>query len=51
MQVPMPYLSRRYLWKNAAVYIGRFRYIEFLIKSAPALSLAFIAYIALLHGR
>jgi hypothetical protein len=43
--------STRYSWKSTAVYLGRFRYIEFLIKSAPALSLAFIAYIALMQGR
>jgi hypothetical protein len=42
--------SARYSWKSTADYLGRFRYIEFLIKSAPAFSLAFIAYVALIHG-
>jgi hypothetical protein len=41
--------SARHSWKSTADYLGRFRYIEFLIKSAPAFSLAFIAYIALTH--
>lgn len=41
--------SARYSWKGTADYLGRFRYLEFLIKSAPALSLAFIAGIVLIH--
>ncbi|MBX5155918.1 MULTISPECIES: hypothetical protein [unclassified Rhizobium] len=43
--------SMLYLWKSTSVYLSRFRYIEFLIKSAPAFSLAFIAYVALIHPR
>jgi hypothetical protein len=34
-------------WKKTALYIGQFRYVEFLIKSTPAISLAFIVYITL----
>jgi hypothetical protein len=34
-------------WKNTALYIGQFRYLEFLIKSTPAISLAFILYVTL----
>lgn len=32
-------------WKNLAQHIGKFRYIEFLVKSTPAICLAFIVYI------
>lgn len=32
-------------WKTLAQYFGKFRYIEFLVKSTPAISLAFIVYI------
>ncbi|WP_165404216.1 hypothetical protein [Rhizobium leguminosarum] len=34
-------------WKRLAQYIGRFRYIDFLVKSTPAICLAFIVYIIL----
>ncbi|WP_200959473.1 hypothetical protein [Rhizobium sp. Root1203] len=34
-----------YSWKNTAIYIGQFRYIEFFIKSTPAISVAFIFYV------
>ncbi|WP_179874153.1 hypothetical protein [Rhizobium sp. L43] len=32
-------------WKSLAQSIGRFRYIDFLVKSTPAVSVAFIVYI------
>jgi hypothetical protein len=32
-------------WKRLAQHIGRFRYINFLVKSTPAICLAFIVYI------
>jgi len=32
-------------WKSLAQHIGKFRYIEFLVKLTPAISLAFIVYI------
>ncbi|WP_222253832.1 hypothetical protein [Rhizobium leguminosarum] len=34
-------------WKRVAQHIGRFRYIDFLVKSTPAICLAFIVYIIL----
>ncbi|MBY5747917.1 hypothetical protein HFO28_30705 [Rhizobium leguminosarum] len=32
-------------WKRLAQHIGKSRYIDFLVKSTPAISLAFIVYI------
>lgn len=32
-------------WMNACGSVRRFRYIDFLIKSSPALSLGFVAFI------
>ncbi|TCU17034.1 hypothetical protein EV132_10457 [Rhizobium sullae] len=32
-------------WRNIALSLTQFRYVEFLIKSTPAISLAFIIYI------
>ncbi|MGO7326825.1 hypothetical protein ACU8MP_04470 [Rhizobium leguminosarum] len=34
-------------WKRLAQHIGKFRYIDFLVKSTPAICLAFIVYIIL----
>jgi hypothetical protein len=34
-----------YSWKNVSAQVGRFRYVDFLIKSTPAVSLIFIVYI------
>ncbi|WP_204340712.1 hypothetical protein [Rhizobium leguminosarum] len=34
-------------WKRLAQHIGRFRYTDFLVKSTPAMCLAFIVYILL----
>ena len=34
-------------WKDLARHISRFKYIEFLVKSTPAICLGFIVYIVL----
>jgi len=34
-------------WSDVGSSVRRFRYLEFLIKSTPALSLAFLTYVTL----
>ncbi|MBB3745784.1 MULTISPECIES: hypothetical protein [Rhizobium] len=41
----MPSTVNIHSWKSLARHIGKFRYLDFLVKLTPAISLAFIVYI------